>query len=352
MKNKFIKTFAGIMALIVIFVCFTGFKTDKEFDTSLPNLDDGNWIETLHTDFTKIENIEQLESAGWAPSPHGLRNVEYWCDQMVDFSDEGLIIHSEKQTDHECDVCGVSEGIFTSGIETRKISDDGYADHLFEQAYGYFEATVIVPRGTGMWSAFWLQSDCVGKVGNKGKDGSEIDIYESSFMRENPTKTGQAIHYDAYNAPWYRSNGNVTDVEYDLYDGQPHKYALKWTPDEYVMYVDDAPVWASNYGGVSQVPEILRLTVEIRPEQWGPYGQQIGDFVNHTDGTNDFIIKDVKVYQNKDYTDFIKSDDDFKDMEVFYICCIVISSLAAAALLICVVVFTVKKIKAKKAENK
>lgn len=96
------------------------------------------------------------------------------------------------------------------------------------------------------------------------------------------------------------------------------------------------------------MPEFLRLTVEIRPEQWGPYSQQIGDFVNHTDGTNDFIIKEVKVYQNKDYTDFIKSDDDFKDMEIFYICCITVSSLAAVALLICVVVFTVKKIKAKK----
>lgn len=351
MKNRFIKTFAGFMALIVIFVCFTGFKTDKEFDTSLPDLDDGSWTETFHTDFTEIENMEQLYEAKWAPAQHGLRNVEYWCEQMIDFSDEGLIIHSERQTDHECDVCGASEGIFTSGIDTRIKTDDS-SEILFSQAYGYFEATVIVPRGTGMWSAFWLQSDYVGKVGHKGKDGSEIDIYESSFMRENPTKTGQAIHYDAYNAPWYRSNGNVADMKYDLYDGQPHKYALKWAPDEYVIYVDDTPVWASNYGGVSQVPEFLRLTVEIRPEQWGPYSQQIGDFVNHSDGTNDFIIKEVKVYQNKNYTDFIKSDDDFKDMEIFYICCIIISSLAAAALLICVIVLAVKKIKSEKAKNK
>lgn len=54
------------------------------------------------------------------------------------------------------------------------------------------------------------------------------------------------------------------------------------------------------------------------------------------------------MYQNKDYTDFIKSDEDFKNMKAFYICCITISSLAAAALLICIVVIAVKKVKAKK----
>lgn len=49
-----------------------------------------------------------------------------------------------------------------------------------------------------MWSAFWLQSSNTGMIGNAGKDGSEIDIYESSFVSKNPTKTGSCIHYDGY----------------------------------------------------------------------------------------------------------------------------------------------------------
>lgn len=346
MKKPIVKLLAGAMSLINVFLCFTGFKSTKEFDTSLPDLSSDNWSETLYTDFTEIENMQELEDAGWSASPHGLRNVEYWCDQMIDFSDQGVIIHSEKQTDHQCDVCKTSDGIFTGGIETRK-TVDGKSEILFSQAYGYYEATVIVPRGTGMWSAFWLQSENVGKIGNKGKDGSEIDIYESSFIRKNPTKTGQAIHYDAYNSPWYRSKGNVTDVNYNLYDGQPHKYALKWTPDEYVVYVDDSPVWASNYGGVSQVPEFLRLTVEIRPDQWGPYAQQLGDFENHNDGTNDFIIKNVKVYQNKDYISKAKADDDFKDKKTSYILSIIAASVSGAALLIFAIISIIKKIKSK-----
>lgn len=354
MNKKIISICGGILAVAVASSLLVGgSKSDwrTQYDTSLPDLSDKAWKETLHTDFTKIENMQQLLDAHWAPSPHAKRNVEYWCDDMLEFSENGLIIHSEKRDNHSCDICETSEGIFTGGIETRRMKD-GKSEALFSQAYGYFEATVIVPRGTGMWSAFWLQSDCVGKVGNQGKDGSEIDIYESSFMSANPTKTGQAIHYDAYDAPWYHSNGNVTDVGYNLYDGQPHTYALKWTPDEYVMYVDGTPVWASDYGKVSQVPEFLRLTVEIRPNQWGPYAQRLGDFVNYDDDTNDFVIKDVKVYQNSKYESLVCQDTDFKDKKNLYTGLLIGGSTAAAALAATAIGFAAKAIyKARKRKS-
>lgn len=346
MNKKIIGMCSGLLAVTFASMLFVGGnKTDwkTRYDTSLPDLNSGSWKETLHTDFTKIGNMEQLLAANWAPSPHVKRNVEYWCDDMLEFTENGLIVHSEQRNNHNCDVCGVSEGIFTGGIETRRMADEK-SEVLFAQAYGYFEATVIVSRGTGMWSAFWLQSDGTGKIGNQGRDGSEIDVYESSFMAGTPTKTGQAIHYDAYNAPWYRSKGNVTDVGYNLYDGLPHTYALKWTPNEYVMYVDGTPVWATDYGGVSQVPEFLRLTVEIRPNQWGPYAQKLGDFVNHTDGTNDFVIQDVKVYQNTEYEKSARTDADFKDKKNLYKGLLIGGSTAAAALGAAAIGFAAKAI--------
>lgn len=288
---------------------FKKIKSNKKFDTSLPDLSSEKWRQTLHTDFTKIKSTDELHAEKWVASPHGFRAYEYWCDKMLEFTENGLIIHSEKRTDHRCEICKVSNGIFTGGIETR---------NTFEQAFGYFEARVVVPRGTGMWSAFWLQSDGTFKVGNGGKDGSEIDIYESSFVRKNPTKTGQAIHFDSYKAPFHRCISNVFETGTNLYDGKEHTYALKWTPSEYVMYLDNKPVWATNAGGVSRVPSYLRLTVEIRDDIYGPYGQKIGKFKNHFDGTNDFIIKKVKVYQNSDYIKKIKSESDFKDREKLY----------------------------------
>lgn len=334
-KNYSAAVIAMLLVLMTTFNCFAAEKKwEKNFDVSLPDLNDEKWTETLHTDFTQIKNIDELQKAKWVPSTHGFRKYEYWCDKMLDFTENGLVIHSEKKTDHHCDVCKVSNGIFTGGIETRDV---------FEQAFGYFEARVIVPRGTGMWSAFWLQSDGVAKIGNKGKDGSEIDIYESSFMRKNPTKTGQAIHYDAYNKPFYHCIDNVTDTGVNLYDGKEHTYALKWTPTEYVMYLDGKPVWATNAGGVSRVPSFLRLTVEIRDNVYGPYGQKIGTFENHSDGTNDFIIKEVKVYQNSDYIKEIKSENDFKDKKNVYTAAIADASVVGSCAVIAIAVALVKK---------
>ena len=74
------------------------------------------------------------------------------------------------------------------------------------------------------------------------------------------------MHYDAYDAPWYRSGGQVRDVGYDLYDGEYHTYALWWSPDKYVFYVDGKSVWTTDYAGVSKVPEFMRLTVERTAE--------------------------------------------------------------------------------------
>lgn len=328
MKKVLRSVCAALLAGTAVLSCSAASASQEEADSiALPDLNDGNWYETMHTDFTRIKNMAQLHEAGWAPSPHGLRNYEYWCDQMISFTNEGLVIRSERQSDHQCEICGVSEGVFTGGIETRE-TNQGKSSMLFAQAFGYFEATVIVPRGSGMWSAFWLQSDACGQIGNRGEDGSEIDVYESSFMRQNPTKTGQAIHYDAYDAPFYRSKGNVTDVGKNLYDGEAHTYALKWTPNRYIMYVDGEVVWSTNYGGVSKTPEYLRLTTEIRNNGWGPYGQKIGQFKNHADGTNDFVIKEVRVYQNREYEPYIKSPADYQDMKKRYLGAIIGSSVA------------------------
>ena len=107
-----------------------------------------------------------------------------------------------------------------------------------------------------MWSAFWLQSDNVGNVGHGGKDGAEIDVYESSFIAENRTCTGSAVHVDAYDPPFYASSGAVTDVGKDLYDGEFHTYALLWTPEMYVFYVDGEETWRTDYKGRIHRPRI------------------------------------------------------------------------------------------------
>lgn len=345
MKKTFATT-ALLIVLIMVVFAFSGCNTNWQkagFNTELPNLQsvDEGWYKVNEIDFSQIKNLEQLQAQGWTPSPHGRRNYEFWCDDMIEYgTQDGLVVHSKETADLTCPHCKaiiekeIAEGkreakdsyVFTGGIETR-----GANGILFEQAYGYFETTVKVPQGEGMWSAFWLQSNNVSKIGHQGKDGSEIDVFESSFMKENPTKTGSAIHYDAYNPPFYHCGGNVTDVGYNLYDGEFHTYALKWTPKEYVMYVDGKAVWATNYGGVAKTKEFLRLTVEIRDQGYGPYGQKIGQFSNSYGDKNDFVIKQVKIYQNKAFEQYIKASDDFKDMKTTYIALIAVAGVILVA---------------------
>lgn len=166
------------------------------------------------------------------------------------------------------------------------------------------------PGADGMWSAFWLQSSNMRKIGNEGEDGTEIDVYESAFRKSKTPKMGHALLWDGYgeNA---KSSPYIADMEQDLYDGY-HTFALKWTPEYYVFYVDGKATWATDDGGVSKVKEFLRLTVEIDAgDGWGPHGQKIGQFDDSNSNDTDFLVDYVKVWQNENYEQYIKDDNEF-----------------------------------------
>jgi hypothetical protein len=211
--------------------------------------------------------------------------------------------------DNVCSICP-AQGEFTSGIETRKIVD-GKRVPTFEQAFGYYECRVKVPANSGLWSAFWLQCDSEPRLGAHGKDGSEIDIFESAFYYDNPRLHGNALHWDGYSGKFYGSAGRITDTGIDLYDGDWHTYGLLWTPKDYAFFVDGIAVWRTNAGGVCRVPAYLRLTVEIRRGEYGPYGARMGDFTNTKEDPAVFEIDYVKVWQHTDFLKSVKSPDDF-----------------------------------------
>ncbi len=345
---------AAICAALPFSLAACGGDRKNKFDLSMPTFsqEDG-WVQTMDDDFSRFSTIREVyDNTAWKPSPHGLRKTEYWCDKMItlDAGEGAVVIKSIKTENHDCDVCNAKNGIFTGGIETSDY-DGNRRKETFAQAYGYFEAEVRVPRASGMWSAFWLQSYSVGKVGNKGRDGTEIDIYESSFMAKNPTKTGSALHWDAYDAPYYRMTDNVTDTGKNLYDGEYHKYSLLWAPDRYVFYVDGTPVWASDDGGVSKVAQYLKLTVEIRENKIGPYGQKLGGFENSSDGSTDFSIRKVSVWQNENFKSHIMSDGSYQDMKKTYdkaiaAACAIGAIIAAG--IVWLIVLSVKRLRKKK----
>ena len=97
--------------------------------------------------------------------------------------------------------------------------------------YGYFEASIWLPKGKGTWPAYWMmptdQSDGWPTCG-------EIDIMEEVGVDAN--KTSSSIHTSAYNHTknTQKTQSRTTSGAESGY----HTYALEWTKDYLQFYTD------------------------------------------------------------------------------------------------------------------
>jgi beta-glucanase (GH16 family) len=103
----------------------------------------------------------------------------------------------------------------------------------FSQAYGRFEARIKIPRGQGMWPAFWMLGDDVDKVGWPAC--GEIDIMEN--IGNEPDIVHGSIHGPGFSdgdleAPFRLPAGHVFADDF-------HVYAVEWEPEAIRFYVDD-----------------------------------------------------------------------------------------------------------------
>jgi beta-glucanase (GH16 family) len=140
----------------------------------------------------------------------------------------------------------------------------------YNQKYGYFEVRCKVPQIKGGWAAFWMMP-YGNKVGSQGNDGTELDIFES--INGWNGKIQHALHWDGYGAEHQKASISMTN--WGLYDGDFHKFGMMWTPEEYIFYIDDVETWRSSAGGVSDVEQYMKLTMEVSNQTWpGNWNQQ------------------------------------------------------------------------------
>lgn len=152
----------------------------------------------------------------------------------------------------------------------------------FEKAFGFFVTRCKLPMEQGHWAAFWLQNDAVGKVGNEGRDGTEVDIMEWPWR---DGRAGHALHWDGY-GEHHKSASQESNMP-QLLDGKFHDFAVWWDPEEYVFYVDGQEVWRTDAGGVCQAPLYIKLSVEI--------GEWAGD-ITKAKLPDYFVVDHVRVY--------------------------------------------------------
>ena len=105
--------------------------------------------------------------------------------------------------------------------------------------YGFIEARIKMPAGSGNHPAFWMLGDNINQVG--WPTSGEIDITE--IRSNDPNVTTAAINYSNSYAPnSCCSNHNYTvaalNVGADVSAGF-HTYAVAWLPDSISFYVDN-----------------------------------------------------------------------------------------------------------------
>ena len=104
----------------------------------------------------------------------------------------------------------------------------------FGQTYGRFEARIKIPRGQGIWPAFWMLGEDIDKVG--WPTCGEIDIMEN--IGKEPSIVHGTIHGPGYSGD--RGIGDAFSLPDDpRFADDFHVYAVEWEPEAIRFYVDD-----------------------------------------------------------------------------------------------------------------
>ena len=213
---------ASVSGVIAIFLAAAGTGA-----AGTPAQDeDGNWVLTWSDEFDG--------AGGSAPDPGkwsaetggggwGNRELEYYTARRANSRVEkgNLVIEAvqEKFTGPD----GVTRGYTSARLKTEK---------LFTQKYGEFESRIRIPKGQGMWPAFWMLGDNFPAVGWPAC--GEIDIMENIGVE--PGKIHGTIHGPGYSgddsvgAPYALPSGSFAD---DF-----HVFGVEWEPKEIRFYVD------------------------------------------------------------------------------------------------------------------
>jgi beta-glucanase (GH16 family) len=165
---------------------------------------------------------------------------------------------------------------------------------LFSQQYGRFEARIKIPRGQGIWPAFWMLGNNIDTAGWPAC--GEIDIMEN--IGKEPAIVHGTLHAPGYPPAGYTaaySQPNSLSFADDF-----HVFAVEWEPQQVRLYVDGNLYATDTKAGSPQ------------PNSWPFDGQPFfmllnlavgGDWPGNPDTTTQFPqqmqVDYVRVYQKK-----------------------------------------------------
>ncbi len=186
------------------------------------------WILTWHDEFNAA-NGTPVDSQKWTAESGGNgwgnNELEYYIDSPRNARQEhgSLVIEAIRESYTGAD--GVKRDYTSARLKTQ---------NKFSQAYGRFEARIKMPRGKGIWPAFWLLGEDIDAV--HWPNCGEIDIVENIGIE--PSTIHGTIHGPGYSgahgigSPFKLPNNKHFSDHF-------HLFAVEWEPKQIRFYVDD-----------------------------------------------------------------------------------------------------------------
>jgi beta-glucanase (GH16 family) len=202
---------------------------------------------------------------GW-----GNHELESYTDRTVNSQIRGgnLVITAKKE-----------KFVGADGVEMEYTSARLKTQRKFSQAYGRFEARIKIPKGQGMWPAFWMLGADISKV--DWPQCGEIDIMEN--IGKEPGIIHGSLHGPS-SVPNRKTGMATSDLTntFALSAGQQfaddfHVYAVEWEPEAVRFYVDSnlyatfhKADWPSGGTWVFDHPFFIILNVAVGGDWPGP----------------------------------------------------------------------------------
>jgi len=178
---------------------------------------------------------------------------------------------------HHMHCCGVMAGYDPSlstvanGVLAMKVdrrSNGWYGDNIdtrttFSQKYGYFEARIKVPKGPGLWPAFWT-------YGAPNGSAAEIDTMEicANPLGTNGGNDAHELHNTVHWAGGATTTGRYYTVDLSL---AYHVYAVDWRANAIRFYLDGVLTWT--FSDTSRIPTValpIVLNLGVGGQWCGP----------------------------------------------------------------------------------
>ena len=234
------------------------------------------WMLTFSDEFegTVLDTAKWNTTFKWggvgARTLPGNKELQYYADDAFGVENGTLRIKAERRS---VEWYGKTYQ-YTSGAIT--------SYQTFVQMYGYFEMRARIPKGKGLWPAFWL-------LPNRQAWPPEIDVLE--MLGHEPFRAYMTFHWSEFDV--HRSSGGH-------YDGPDfsqdfHTFAVEWSPRRLIWYIDDVERrrHTNNYVPAEPMHILANLAVG---------GSWPGSPDENTPFPSYFEIDYIRVYQYQDTT--------------------------------------------------